>query len=169
MIETADVWLTFLFALLIVGGRSTETASSSHGPINAHDILINRVDLDRIKLILTPPGHPTQERVDWAPPPMAAAEGKMAAAGIGLGPSAGKTKGLDCPICFEAYGSSCHVPMVLSCGHTLCEDCVEKNRRGGDKVSQSVGRSIGRSVASSRPARPARPPPGPSEASMGRG
>lgn len=77
--------------------------------------------------------------------PMAAADGKMAAAaapGIGLGPSASsssasKTKGLDCPICFESYGSSSHVPMVLSCGHTLCEDCVEKNRRA-DKVSQSV-------------------------------
>lgn len=73
---------------------------------------------------------------------MAAAEGEMAAAaGIGLGPSSGggktKTKGLDCPICFEAYGSSCHMPMVLSCGHTLCEDCVVKNRRGGDKVSRS--------------------------------
>lgn len=86
---------------------------------------------------------------------MAAAEGKMAAAaaaaaGIGMRPSGGcsgsKTKGLDCPICFEAYGSSAHVPMVLSCGHTLCEDCVEKNRRGADKVSKSVSqcdRAIG--------------------------
>lgn len=62
----------------------------------------------------------------------------MAAAGIGRGPSGrgSKTKGLDCPICFEAYGSSAHVPMVLSCGHTLCEECVEKNRRGPDKVCE---------------------------------
>lgn len=45
-----------------------------------------------------------------------------------------KTRGLDCPICFEAYGSSVNIPMVLSCGHTLCENCVGKNRRAGDKV-----------------------------------
>lgn len=59
-----------------------------------------------------------------------------AAAGMGLpsGRGSSRTKGLDCPICFEAYGSSSHVPMVLSCGHTLCEECVEKNRRGADKV-----------------------------------
>jgi len=54
----------------------------------------------------------------------------------------GKTRGLDCPICFESYGSSINVPMVLSCGHTLCENCVGKNRRAGEKVSWEEERSI---------------------------
>jgi hypothetical protein len=49
---------------------------------------------------------------------------------------------LDCPICFESYGSSINVPMVLSCGHTLCENCVGKNRRAGEKVSREEERSI---------------------------
>ena len=50
-----------------------------------------------------------------------------------------KTRGLDCPICFEAYGCEKCVPMVLSCGHTLCDDCVDKNRRSGNKVSILLG------------------------------
>lgn len=64
-----------------------------------------------------------------------------AEAGCGGG-KVGKTKGLDCPICFESYGSSVNVPMVLSCGHTLCENCVAKHRRTGDKV-RTVGGRVG--------------------------
>jgi len=45
--------------------------------------------------------------------------------------------GLDCPICFEPYGALQCIPMVLSCGHTLCENCVSKGRRNSDKVRRS--------------------------------
>ena len=34
-------------------------------------------------------------------------------------------KGLECPICLEIYNTDNRIPMVLSCGHTLCLSCTE--------------------------------------------
>ncbi|EGT51835.1 hypothetical protein CAEBREN_24285 [Caenorhabditis brenneri] len=34
---------------------------------------------------------------------------------------------LECKVCFEEYSEADgHIPRMLSCGHTICEDCAEK-------------------------------------------
>ena len=31
---------------------------------------------------------------------------------------------LACPVCFELFDDSAHVPLLLCCGHSLCKECV---------------------------------------------
>lgn len=32
--------------------------------------------------------------------------------------------GLECPVCWEGFNSSSHLPYVLWCGHSLCKSCL---------------------------------------------
>lgn len=37
-----------------------------------------------------------------------------------------QVNGIECTICFNNYGPA-HVPYVLQCGHTFCENCISKS------------------------------------------
>jgi hypothetical protein len=36
----------------------------------------------------------------------------------------GKESFIECPICLEEYGEETKVPLLLPCGHTLCNSCI---------------------------------------------
>ncbi len=39
-----------------------------------------------------------------------------------------------CPVCFEEFGSEDHVPRLLPCSHTICEDCLQELLRAHSVV-----------------------------------
>ncbi|XP_074655486.1 uncharacterized protein LOC141909054 [Tubulanus polymorphus] len=52
------------------------------------------------------------------------------------------TEYLSCPICFNKYNDLIHVPLTLSCGHTLCKTCLSKLHQNKCPFDQTaIGRS----------------------------
>ncbi|CAG9329575.1 unnamed protein product [Blepharisma stoltei] len=41
---------------------------------------------------------------------------------------------LNCPICYEKYGATSNIPKVLYCGHSVCEQCLNKIRLEANKI-----------------------------------
>ena len=37
-----------------------------------------------------------------------------------------KTETFYCKICFNSYDDKSKIPKVISCGHTMCSQCLEK-------------------------------------------
>jgi hypothetical protein len=55
----------------------------------------------------------------------------------------------DCSICFDDYDFGSHIPRILPCGHSFCQECLENLRRRALSLSTSSQGSLSSTSVSS--------------------